>query len=125
MNFRPRVLVIDDLVGKELPEEIDRQNRSDYCRSLGLWDEVTPTGPNYSIVADAFISSGQRITPSGTVNNLEMIEQDFSAGWPDPSGRFWSAVLVDMKFGDDSHFGLRNHRIDSPVVLRVADYCRF
>jgi DNA-binding NtrC family response regulator len=141
MNIRPRVLVIDDLLGKERLEEIDRQNRADYCRSLGLRDEAVQTEPSYAVIADAFISGGQRSTPAGMVNDLGLVERDLLAGWPQrvsvtvgeaqdsvPAravlcSRYWSAVITDMKFGDDSHFGLcvieHIHRLapELPIIV--------
>jgi two-component system, NtrC family, response regulator PilR len=137
MNIRPRVLIIDDLVGKERPEDIDVQNRADYCRSLGLRDEAEQTEPRYQVIADAVISSGQRLTAAGPINDLDVIDQFFRAGWPkidfiETNGqgelnvrcsRYWSAVITDMKFGDDDHFGLRVieniHRIapELPIIV--------
>jgi DNA-binding NtrC family response regulator len=107
LNVRPRVLVIDDLMGMDKPTKVHLQSRADYCRALGLRDEATSAEPGNAIVADAFISSGQRVTGAAPVNSIELVEEVFLAGWPAPSGRYWSAALVDLKFGEDEHFGLR------------------
>ena len=123
MSVLPRVLVVDDLIGNPVPEAIDIQNREDYCRSLGLRDEVDRSEPNYQVIARAHISSGQVLTPSGPENRLEVVQQAFQMGWPDESGGFWSAALVDIKFGDDSRFGLRIidllHRLapELPIIV--------
>src|ERR1039457_3247079 len=99
LDVRPRVLVIDDLMGMDQPTKIHLQSRADYCRALGLRDEGTKVEPGHAIVADAFISSGHRVTGTAPVNSIELVEEVFRAGWPAPLGRYWSAALVDLKFG--------------------------
>jgi DNA-binding NtrC family response regulator len=107
MSIRHRVLVVDDRMGKDQPTEFERLARADYCRALGLRDEALAEDPAYPVVADAHVCSGQVAGPAGPVNSIEAVEKTFRKGWPAESGRYWSAALVDMKFGDDAHFGLR------------------
>jgi DNA-binding NtrC family response regulator len=107
MSIRHRLLVVDDRMGKEQPTEFERLARADYCRALGLQDETADPEPDYPVVADAYVCSGQVVGISKPVNSIEAVENAFQRGWPAESGRYWSAALVDMKFGDDPHFGLR------------------
>jgi two-component system nitrogen regulation response regulator NtrX len=107
MNLIPRVLVVDDIVGAERLGRYDLEPRLVYCRSLGLRDESAIVETPDDIVADAAFTSGQRWTDSGLLNDLDAVSEAFQSGWPSKAGRFWSAVLVDMKFGGDDRFGLR------------------
>src|SRR5262249_39718761 len=99
MRIRPRVLVIDDLIGSESVDELTRENQRIYCASLGLQPESTASiDLIVKPVAEAVFTSGQRMTQRGLENSLELVDAAFRSGWPTSDGRFWSAVLVDMRF---------------------------
>jgi DNA-binding NtrC family response regulator len=103
----PRLLIIDDLIGAEDMTPIARDRREIYCERLGLRDlqsaEVTSRGP----VADAVFCSGQKVTNSGLENSIEVAEAAFRRGWPNEDQRYWTAVIVDMRFGEEQRFGLK------------------
>lgn len=107
MTIRPRVLVIDDIVGSDTDPRAPEYRRV-YCERLGLMDLSNRFGRSIvkQPVAEAVFCSGQK--PAGDVssNSLDVVEEALRAGWPDDDGRYWSAVLVDMKFGSDERFGL-------------------
>ncbi len=108
MSIRPRVLVVDDIVGSDVDPRAAEYRRT-YCDGLGLLDASNLFGPirPHEPVADALFCAGQKPNGNHRENCLETVELAFRAGWPSEDGRFWSAVLVDMKFGDDERFGLR------------------
>lgn len=107
MNILPRVFVIDDLIGSAVSDAETRTRRKLYCRRLGLVDEERDERPTDSAVATAVICGGQREEGGCWVNSLEVVVDAFRRGWPNEEGRWWSAVLVDMKFGNDDRFGLQ------------------
>jgi DNA-binding NtrC family response regulator len=123
MTVRPRVLVIDDIYGARLTDDTE-QLRHLYCDALGLRDEADKPSESDDDrdVVDAVFCSGQTMHQP-TINSIETVEAAFRKGWPAPDGRFWSAALVDMQFGDDDRFGLRIidalHRLapDVPIIV--------
>jgi DNA-binding NtrC family response regulator len=119
----PRVLVVDDFVG-DTSSPVSRRIRSVYCGALGLRDLDGRADDPRVIVAEAKFCSGQQRTADGPINSLEEITREFRAGWPSADGRYWSAVLVDMKFGDEEQFGLRVietlHRLSADVPMIVV-----
>lgn len=106
MILRYRVLVLDDVVGKAPANEFERLAREAYCESLGLHDE-SEADPSHEVVADAVFASGQEGEAKNARNSLEAVDVAFRSGWPSVTGQYWSAALVDMKFGDDPRFGLQ------------------
>ena len=90
------------------------------CRRLGSSHERLRQSPLRRRLA-MFVAAneGRRCTS----NSVEIWRAP-SGRWPDPAGRWWSAVLVDMKFGDDDRFGLRVinaiHTIDPDVPVMVV-----
>ncbi len=123
MSLRYRVLVIDDVVGKTPTTDLEALAREAYCASLGLHDEAADE-PNHVVVADAVFASGQVSNTMSSRNSLEAVEAAFRSGWPSPGGQYWSAVLVDMKFGDDPRFGLQVirqlHQISQDLPILVV-----
>src|SRR5688572_12322933 len=105
VKIRPRVLVIDDVYGAPSTVGLSRQLRHLYCDAFGLRDEEDEQLPREgAVVADAIFCSGQ-LPVAPYENSMDVVEAAFQAGWPGPDGRYWSAVLVDMQFGDDNRFG--------------------
>ncbi|HEB87571.1 MAG TPA: sigma-54-dependent Fis family transcriptional regulator [Gammaproteobacteria bacterium] len=134
----PRVLVIDDLFGRLLPE------RSYLCRAYGLHD-VSPDAPSESVkgrgdhgevLADVMFCSSQRDNGGELVNDVSLAMEAVESGWPAPDRQRWALVLLDLRFvsgrtrdgepdgrpGDDD-FGLlileaiRRRWPDLPVVI--------
>lgn len=106
MILRPRILVIDDIVGSDVDPRSPEYRRL-YCERLGLLDYSRPVArpaAKQGVVAEAFFCSGQNPEQK---NSLDAVQSAFQGGWPSDDGRYWSAVLVDMKFGSDERFGLR------------------
>lgn len=123
MTVRPRVLVVDDIYGARLTDDTEPL-RHLYCDALGLRDEEErqPPPDDGADLVDAVFCSGQ--TPQlPAINSMGTVEDAFRKGWPAPDGRFWSAALVDMQFGDDDRFGLKIidalHRLapDVPIIV--------
>lgn len=117
MILRPRLLVVDDIVGSDVDPRASEYRRV-YCERLGLLDSSGRSGraPSRQLVAEASFCSGQVMSGEKLVNSLETVELAFRSGWPSEDGRYWSAVLVDMKFGSDERFGLEVIR----AVRRLA-----
>jgi DNA-binding NtrC family response regulator len=125
MIFQPRVLVVDDVIGSESGDALTQENRRIYCAALGLQDEALAPGLlDHAPVASAMFTSGQRKAGANLENSLAVVEATFRAGWPTPDGRYWSAVIADMKFGNDERFGLQVidliHRIAPEVPIIVV-----
>lgn len=126
MNVRPRVLVIDDIVGSDTDPRAAEYRRV-YCERLGLLDLSNRFGRfnvKPAIAAEATFCSAQDTSTAESINSLDVVERAFRGGWPSEDGRYWSAVLVDMKFGSDERFGLqvirKVHEIASEVPIIVV-----
>lgn len=123
MTIRPRVLVIDDVYGASTTSGLSRQLRHLYCDAFGLRDEHDDAMPQGTFVADAVFCRGQ-LDAAPHDNSMDVVDVAFRSGWPDREGRYWSAVLVDMQFGDDNRFGLKViehiHRISGDVPTIVV-----
>jgi len=102
----PRILIIDDLFGRTLPDGPNPE-RTHLCVQLGLRDVTGDGGASGAAgrnqVAEAVFCRGQRPATArvgDTVENdlagtLEVVRQ----GWTDPSlAQPWSLVLLDLCF---------------------------
>jgi DNA-binding NtrC family response regulator len=123
MTVQPRILVVDDIIGSESDDALTMENRRVYCAALGLRDEASDEFRE-SDVAEAVFTSGQLRSVDGLKNSMDVVNTAFRQGWPTPEGRFWSAVIADMKFGEDERFGLQVidliHRIAPEVPIIVV-----
>ena len=103
-----------------------RSTAARHCERLGLLDVSNRFGlvrPK-DVVAEAVFCSGQQVEGLVHRNSLGLIDTVFRSGWPSHEGRYWSAVIVDMKFGDDERFGLQVirsvHQIAPDVPILVV-----
>ncbi|NUN08657.1 MAG: sigma-54-dependent Fis family transcriptional regulator [Ignavibacteriaceae bacterium] len=128
----PRILVIDDRLGREKNSE----DREDFCIANGLiniterdvdqiskdiadkYNYIRPMNmekkkeenqclrldePLYHPVAKVFFHSGQKIRGDKYTNDLEGVKEAISRGWKKRPR--WSLILLDIKFNEEN-FGL-------------------
>ncbi len=96
MNSLPKILVIDDQLGRAYRERFS--HRHDYCVRLGLKDITGDCTPGYveNPIAEAIFISGQ-VNKNGVVeNDLPGTLRRIAEGW-EQSPR-WSLVLLDLHF---------------------------
>ncbi len=133
MSF-PKILVIDDQFGRSID---DRRN---LCLSFAIKDITGDDSNPEKIdnpVAESFFCSAQREENGVISNDTGIALSAVKNGWPDSDGRFWSLVLLDIRYvsgrinekgepqgqGGDNDFGIRileeinRYYPDVPVVM--------
>lgn len=91
----PRILVIDDQFGRSIK---DRRN---LCLNFGLVDVTGDDKASEEIkqpIAEAIFATGQRIQNDSIVNDADSALMSVKTGWPDQSAKYWSLVLLDIRF---------------------------
>src|SRR5687768_9677622 len=90
----PRILVLDDLFFWS------REDRSAWCRKLGLADVSDGGLPTSGCIAEAVFRSAQIHTVNRLVNSKEEALKEVANGWTSGHQEKWSLVLLDLQFDE-------------------------
>ncbi len=96
MKTLPRILVVDDLLGRVVKGE--NRDRSDFCFRLDLADFTGDLPANIpgDAAAAAVFASAQRVEAGIVRNDLAAALGAIAEGWRD--GNRWALVLLDLHF---------------------------
>jgi DNA-binding NtrC family response regulator len=109
MKALPRILVIDDVYGKEGKERIN------FCLRLGLDNPNSKTNINDPI-AEAIFCSGQIETNSKVVNDLDGTLKIIRNGWE--TFPRWALILLDLHFDTGSREDRRPENYFGLTILK-------